>query len=234
MTCAALSARRLARHVLLPGGGRLELFNDVNIDVSPGESVAIVGRSGSGKTSLLSILGLLSPPDSGSIAIDGAIVSLMSDRALSRLRNTTFGFVFQGYSLVAHMTARQNVELPLLQGDRLNRKERQDLVDHTLRLAQIEHRAASLPRQLSGGEQQRVAIARALVRTPRLLVADEPTGALDNRTAEAILDLLLSAAIEQKTAVVLATHDPVIAQRATRVLELSELNAQSSPSSTPA
>lgn len=216
----ALAAEGLERRVRLPNGELLELFADLKVQVIGGESVSIVGRSGSGKTSLLSILGLLSRPDSGTVTIAGNRADHLSDRGLATLRATSIGFVFQGYSLVPHMTARQNVELPLLQGQRLSRARRRTLVDHALRSAHIDHRADSLPRQMSGGEQQRAAIARAIVRSPNVIIADEPTGALDQSTADTVLRVLTDAALSQGAALVLATHDPLVARRADTVVEL--------------
>jgi ABC-type lipoprotein export system ATPase subunit len=218
----AVTANRIAKTVSLPSGDRLELLRGVNLEVLPGTSVAIMGRSGSGKSTLLAVLGLLTAPDSGTLTMGGVDTTRMDDRQKARLRNEYVGFVFQGYSLVPHMTAAENVELPLLQGKSFGRRERARLVTDALELACIGHRSRSTPRQLSGGEQQRAAIARALVRHPQLIIADEPTGALDTASADAVLEVLTNAAVERGAALVLATHDHQVAARTQQIWSLAQ------------
>lgn len=216
----ALEARQISRSILLPGGEQLELLSQVSLEIACGSSLAIMGRSGSGKTTMLSILGLLSKPDGGDVVIAEQSTAGLRDHEQARIRNREIGFVFQSYSLVPHMTAAENVELPLVQGARVGRSERRTLVRTAMELAQISHRANSKPRQLSGGEQQRTAIARALVRSPTLILADEPTGALDTASAEAILGVLTESAIARGAALVIATHDSAVASRADEIVVL--------------
>ena len=217
----ALTAAGIGKQVTLPGGDTLRLLVDIDLQIAPGEAVSIMGRSGSGKTTLLSILGLLSVPDTGTVRVLGADTTAIGDRGRAQLRNQHIGFVFQSYSLIAHMSAYENVELPLLQSNRYTRRQRRDLVTAALADARIAHRAASRPRQLSGGEQQRTAIARALVTTPAVIIADEPTGALDTASADAVLSVLVGATRERGAALVLATHDTAVASRAQRTLVIT-------------
>jgi ABC-type lipoprotein export system ATPase subunit len=215
-----LQAHALSKSVVLPSGERLRLVRSVGLAVGAGESVAIVGRSGSGKSTLLALLGLLSPPDAGTLSINDRDCSTLNDRELSKLRNRNLGFVFQNYSLLGHLNAAENVALPLLQGSKLRRAEIRRLTNDALAAVGLLDRAHSRPRHLSGGEQQRVAIARALVWSPTVILADEPTGALDIATAEQVLTTLVDAAIQHNAALVLVTHDPLVAERADRVLRL--------------
>ncbi|WP_166866654.1 MULTISPECIES: ABC transporter ATP-binding protein [unclassified Salinibacterium] len=198
----------------------IRLLDHVDLTVERGESVAIVGRSGSGKTSLLAIMGLLSRPHSGSVHIDGTDTARLSDRHRAQLRNDTLGFVFQSYSLAPHLNAYRNVELPLRYG-RHARNRRQAARD-ALTSVGLGERLRARPRHLSGGEQQRVAIARALVRRPKLILADEPTGALDVTTAESVLSLLVAQTAAHGAALILVTHDPAVAAHADRVLQLDD------------
>jgi ABC-type lipoprotein export system ATPase subunit len=217
---AALVAREISRSILLPSGEQLDLLTQLSLEVAAGSSLAVMGRSGSGKTTLLSILGLLGKPDRGDVLIAGTSTSGLRDHEQARIRNREIGFVFQSYSLIPHMTAAENVELPLVQGARLGRNERRTLVRTAMDLAQISHRANSKPQQLSGGEQQRAAIARALVRSPTLILADEPTGALDMASADAVLEVLTESALARGSALVIATHDGAVAARAHSVAVL--------------
>lgn len=221
MTCA-IAASAVYKSVSSPTGERLELLRGVNLSVERGEVLGIIGRSGCGKTTLLAVLGLLTMCDAGCVSIAGRDATEMSDRSRSQLRNEKIGFVFQSYSLIPHITAAENVELPLLQGAAMRVAEARRRVEGVLDLVGIRHLARSRPRQLSGGEQQRTAIARALVRSPAVVLADEPTGALDTATADHVLDVLMQAVRERGTALVLVTHDPVVVKRADRVLRLRE------------
>jgi ABC-type lipoprotein export system ATPase subunit len=216
----ALDARALCKSVTLPSGRRLELLRGVDLTVGSGQSVSVVGRSGSGKSTLLALLGLLSEADTGMLRVAGQDVAALGDRGRARLRNEHIGFVFQNYSLLAHLTAAENVALPLLQGKSRGTRQVRDRVATAMESVGIAPLAQSRPRQLSGGEQQRVAIARALVGTPALILADEPTGALDTETAGQVLSTLLTSVAGQGAALVLVTHDPEVATRTQRAYRL--------------
>ncbi len=190
----------------------------VSLAIGRGEFVAVVGPSGSGKSTLLQIIGCLDVPTSGTYVLDGTTVSEMDDATLSRIRNERIGFVFQSFNLIARTTVAENVETPMLYGDgRIDRAR----VEHVLERVRITHRARHFPHELSGGEQQRAAIARALVRSPSLLIADEPTGNLDSANGAQILSLLSELHRDGLT-IVMVTHDAAVARRAERVIELAD------------
>lgn len=215
-----LGAVGISKSVTLPNRRPLALLTGVDLSVRAGESVAIVGTSGSGKSTLLSLLGILTQPTEGTVSVCGQDSSRLSDAQRAGLRNRRIGFVFQSYSLVRHLTAAENVELPLRYGRAMGRQMRRRRVSEMLDLVGLADRVSSRPRMLSGGEQQRVAIARALVRRPPLILADEPTGALDVKTASGVLDVLLQATEQRGAALLLVTHDPAVAARMSRVLTL--------------
>lgn len=205
-----------------PDGSSLTVLDDLDLDVHAGESVALAGRSGSGKSTLLSVLGLLRTPGRGTYLVDGRPSHDLTERGLAALRAETFGFVFQDYMLMERHTVRQNVEVPLSTAPRDTWAARHRLVDEALELVGIAEKAGSRPPTLSGGQRQRTAIARALVRRPPVILADEPTGALDPTTADAVVDLLLSAARTQGAALVVVTHDADVAARMDRRLLLRD------------
>jgi ABC-type lipoprotein export system ATPase subunit len=215
------AATGLRKSITMPTGEQLVLLRSVDLSIQSGQSVAIAGRSGSGKSTLLSLLGLLARPDEGSLTIAGAETARLNDRGRSRLRNECIGFVFQNYSLLPNLTAAENVALPLWQWGKLSRASERERVAEAMESVGISHLAKSRPRQLSGGEQQRVAIARALVRQPDLVLADEPTGALDTDSADLVLCALFGAVKLARTALVLVTHDATVAARAGRQLTLN-------------
>jgi len=194
----------------------------VDLRVAAGESVAIVGRSGSGKSTLLSILGLFDRADEGRYALAGQDITRLPERKAAKLRSAAFGFVFQRFFLLKHLTAAQNVAMALVNGQGwLPRRERRARVLEALDQVGIAHLAKNRPARMSGGEQQRVAIARALVRRPQVLLADEPTGALDTETGTAVIDTLL-AATTRGCALILVTHDRDHAARMNRTLDLAD------------
>ncbi|HUM02273.1 MAG TPA: ABC transporter ATP-binding protein [Thermoanaerobaculia bacterium] len=192
----------------------------IDLTVGRGEFVALVGPSGSGKSTLMSILGCLDSPTDGSYLLDGEAVQGLSGAALARIRNEKVGFVFQNYNLLPKANVLRNVELPLLYAG-LPRKERKARALEMLEKVGIPEKANVLPAKLSGGQRQRVAVARALANRPALLLADEPTGALDSRTGGEVLELFAELNRQGNT-VVLVTHDPKIASLASRRVELSD------------
>jgi len=205
------------------GSGALAVhaLTDVSFDVRPGELLAIVGRSGSGKTTLLNLIGGLDQPDSGTVQVDGTEVTGLDDEGLSRLRRDSISYVFQTFGLIPALTAAENVGVPL----RLRRTPavaREKRVALLLDLVGLRDHADQRPSELSGGQQQRVAIARALAGSPRLLVADEPTGQLDAETGLAVMALLRGLVESEGVTVIVSTHDPVLMALADRVLTISD------------
>ncbi|HSK10350.1 MAG TPA: ABC transporter ATP-binding protein [Vicinamibacterales bacterium] len=203
------------------GNERIDVLQGVNLEIPEGEFLALMGPSGSGKTTLLNLLGGLDRPTGGSISVGTDRIDAMSSGALARWRAAHVGFVFQLYNLLPMLTAERNVELPLLL-TRLSRAQRRRHVDTVLRVVGLADRARHYPRQLSGGQEQRVGIARAIVIDPTLLLCDEPTGDLDRRAGDEILDLLQALNRESGKTIVMVTHDPHAAARATRVLHLDK------------
>lgn len=193
----------------------------VTFTVDHGDYVAIVGTSGSGKSTLLNLLGALDRPTSGAVRYDGRDVAAMDDTELADLRNTRIGFVFQSFHLLPRMSAVENVQLPLLYR-KGSARERRERAEQALASVGLADRMGHRPPELSGGQQQRVAIARALVTQPPLLLADEPTGNLDTATGEDIMELLETLHTERGVAVVVITHEPEIADRASRRIELRD------------
>jgi putative ABC transport system ATP-binding protein len=203
------------------GGEKIEVLQHLSLDVPTGEYLGIMGPSGSGKTTLLNLIAGLDKPTSGQVIIGGALVSSMSEGALALWRTRNIGFVFQFYHLLPVLTAYENVELPLLLLP-LTAAERKRQVETALDLVGLTDRQAHRPGQLSGGQQQRVGIARALVTDPTLIVADEPTGDLDARSAESILDLIDELHRSLHKTILLVTHDPRAAARCRRVVHLEK------------
>ncbi len=203
------------------GSERVDVLNGVNLSVPQGDFLALMGPSGSGKTTLLNLMGGLDAPTSGSIEVAGVEIHTLGGGALSRWRAQNIGFVFQLYNLLPVLTAQRNVELPLLL-THLGGAERRTRAAIALKLVGLADRARHLPRQLSGGQEQRVGIARAIVTDPTLLLCDEPTGDLDRKAGDEILDLLHTLNREHGKTIVMVTHDPHAAERATRTLHLEK------------
>jgi putative ABC transport system ATP-binding protein len=203
------------------GSERIDVLQGVDLEIPSGDFLALMGPSGSGKTTLLNLLGGLDKPTRGTIAIAGQRIDEMSSGQLARWRASNIGFIFQLYNLLPVLTAERNVELPLLL-TRLSRKERKRHVDVALKVVGLSDRARHYPRQLSGGQEQRVGIARAIVIDPTLLLCDEPTGDLDRKAGDEILDLLQALNRENGKTIVMVTHDPHAAARAKRVLYLDK------------
>ncbi len=203
------------------GSERIDVLQGVNLEIPSGDFLALMGPSGSGKTTLLNLLGGLDVPTSGTINIAGQRIDQMSSGQLARWRASNIGFVFQLYNLLPVLTAERNVELPLLL-TKLSRRDRRRHVEVALRVVGLTDRARHYPRQLSGGQEQRVGIARAIVIDPTLLLCDEPTGDLDRKAGDEILDLLQALNRENGKTIVMVTHDPHAAARARRVLYLDK------------
>jgi putative ABC transport system ATP-binding protein len=203
------------------GGEEIHVLQGLNLDVDKGDFVAFMGPSGSGKTTLLNLLGGLDLPTSGSIRVAGDEITRMSGGKLTSWRARHVGFVFQMYNLIPVLTAYGNVELPLLL-TKLSRTERRKHVEAALSIVGLADRMSHFPRQLSGGQEQRVAIARAIVADPTFLLCDEPTGDLDRKSAEEIMELVDRLVKEHGKTVLIVTHDPRAAQRAHSVLHLDK------------
>jgi putative ABC transport system ATP-binding protein len=199
------------------GAEELKILRGLDLDVAAGEFLALMGPSGSGKSTLLNLLGALDRPSDGSLEIGGQRLERLPDSALTRWRARHIGFVFQFYNLIPVLSAERNIELPLLLTP-LSARERKQQVQNALALVGLSQRASHFPTQLSGGEQQRVGIARAIATDPTLLLCDEPTGDLDRRTGDEILDLLQTLNREHGKTIVMVTHDPHAAERASRIL----------------
>lgn len=203
------------------GSERIDVLKGVNLEIPKGDFLALMGPSGSGKTSLLNLMGGLDQPSAGSIEVGGTNIAALSGGMLSKWRANNIGFVFQLYNLLPVLTAERNVDLPLLLTT-LSKAERKKRVDIALKVVGLADRAKHYPRQLSGGQEQRVGIARAIVTDPTLLLADEPTGDLDRKSGDEILDLLQALNRDHGKTIVMVTHDPRAAERAKRTLHLEK------------
>ena len=203
------------------GSERIDVLKGVNLEIPQGDFLALMGPSGSGKTTLLNLMGGLDAPTGGSVEVGGVQIGALGGGRLSRWRAEHIGFVFQLYNLLPVLTAERNVELPLLL-TRLSKAERRKRVAIALKVVGLADRAKHYPRQLSGGQEQRVGIARAIVTDPTLLLCDEPTGDLDRKSGDEILDLLQALNREHNKTIVMVTHDPHAAARAKRTLHLEK------------
>ena len=197
------------------------VLNDIHLKIPEGEFVALMGPSGSGKTTLLNLIAGIDSPTRGRVVIGGKDIGTMSQTQLAAWRSSNVGFIFQLYNLLPVLNAFENVELPLLL-TKLSKKERREHVETALRIVNLEDRMSHYPRQLSGGQEQRVAIARAIVSDPTILVADEPTGDLDAKSGDEILELLRRLNEEFGKTIVMVTHDPKAAARAHRMVHLDK------------
>ncbi len=202
------------------GDQELQVLKDVHLEVEEGEFVAIMGPSGSGKSTLMNIIGMLDRPTSGEYYLEGEEVAKLSEKKLAKVRNQQIGFVFQQFFLLSKLNALQNVELPLIYAG-VSQSKRKALAEQYLKKVELEKRMYHLPSELSGGQKQRVAIARALVNHPSIILADEPTGALDTKTGEQIMELLTELNREGKT-IIMVTHEPEIAAYAKRQIVIRD------------
>ena len=202
------------------GDQELQVLKDINLEVQEGEFLAIMGPSGSGKSTLMNIIGMLDRPSSGTYHLDGTEVAQLREKKAAKIRNKQIGFVFQQFFLLSKLNALQNVELPLIYAG-VAQAKRKKLAEQYLEKVELETRMHHLPSELSGGQKQRVAIARALVNRPSIILADEPTGALDTKTSEQIMDLLTELNNEGKT-IIMVTHEPEIAAYAKRQIVIRD------------
>lgn len=203
-----------------PGENEVRALDHINLEVDTGEFVAIIGQSGSGKSTFMNMLGCLDTPTSGTYFLNGTDVSTMTDNQLSAVRNREIGFIFQGFNLISNLTAEENVELPLIYRG-IDKKTRRQLSRESLEMVGLAHRMNHKPSEMSGGQQQRVAIARAIAAKPPVILADEPTGNLDSASSKEILGILKDLHKGGRT-VILITHDDGIAARAKRVVRIMD------------
>lgn len=216
-----IHASQIVKRFNIGTENEIEILHGIDLDVKKGEFVSIVGTSGSGKSTLMNIIGLLDKPTEGSYILDGIDVCRASDNQLSHIRNQKIGFVFQTYNLIPRTSALKNVELPMLYAG-VGAKERRERARELLELVEMEKRMENTPDALSGGQKQRVAIARALVNKPSIILADEPTGALDSATGRKIMDLFHKLHEEQGITIVFITHSPELAKETERILTLKD------------
>jgi putative ABC transport system ATP-binding protein len=212
-----LELKNIKKSFEQPRGGTIQVLNNINFSIDVGETIAITGHSGSGKTTLLSLIAGLDLPDTGEILLDGENLCRMKENQLARFRALKIGMIFQQFHLMPHLTARENIRLPLeiLKQDDISRR-----VDDMLEKVGLTDRQHHVPAQLSGGENQRVAIARALIITPKLLLADEPTGNLDIQTGNKIAALLFDLVEKENKTLIMVTHNLALAGQCQQVLEL--------------
>ena len=204
--------------VYLVGDERVRALDHATLHIYPKEFVSIIGPSGSGKSTLMNIIGCLDVADAGTYRLDNLPIESYTENQLAQIRNRKIGFVFQNFNLIPKLTAEENVELPLIY-QKVPRGERVELVEEALERVGLTKRAKHLPTELSGGQQQRVAIARAIVTRPKLILADEPTGALDTKTSQEIMDIFHELHAQGNT-IVLITHDPNVAKQASRSIHI--------------
>lgn len=199
----------------------LEILHGINFNVEDGDMVAIVGASGSGKSTLMNIIGVLDRPTDGQYILDGIDISELRDSELSEIRNKKIGFVFQNFNLIPRLNAKKNVELPMSYGG-IPKKERNQKAKQLLKLVGMEDRAKHLPNELSGGEKQRIAIARSMANDPAIILADEPTGALDSNTGRMVMDIFHDLNKSQGKTVIVITHSLEIAEECNTIITLKD------------
>ena len=216
-----INLKRIVKRFYIGQPNELEILHGISLQVKEGEFVSIVGESGSGKSTLMNIIGALDRPTSGDYVLDGVDIGKAKDKQLSEIRNQQIGFVFQTYNLIARTTALANVELPMLYAG-VSKRERVSRAEELLQLVGMGNRMAHHSDELSGGQKQRVAIARAVANNPSIILADEPTGALDSKTGRKIMDLFHALHHEQGKTIVLITHSQELAEETERIITLKD------------
>lgn len=218
---AVIDLRHIVKKFYVGKPNELEILHGISLQVQRGEFVSVVGQSGSGKSTLMNIIGILDRPTSGEYYLDGLDIQTAKDTELSHIRNQKIGFVFQTYNLVARTNALRNVELPMLYAG-VPRKERRERAEYYLEIVGMKDRMLHKPDELSGGQKQRVAIARAMANHPSIILADEPTGALDSKTGRTVMDLFHRFHEEQGKTIVLITHSNELAEETERIITIRD------------
>ena len=216
-----IEMRDIVKTFYLGTPNELEILHGINIDIYDGEFVSIVGASGSGKSTLMNIIGALDRPTSGEYTLDGVPLNKMNSNELSQLRNRKIGFVFQTFNLIPRSTALNNIELPMLYAG-IPRKKRAERAVQLLEQVEMSERSKHMPNELSGGQKQRVAIARAMANDPAIILADEPTGALDSKTGRLVMDLFHTLHEKQGKTIVLITHNNELAKETERIITIHD------------
>lgn len=215
--------RNIIKKYFIGQPNELEILHGMDLEINEGEFAAIVGPSGSGKSTLMNIIGALDKPTSGTYELNGTDISQLDDSELSEIRNREIGFVFQNFNLISRTNAIENVELPMLYAG-VGRRERRKRAEELLELVGMSDRADHNPNELSGGQKQRIAIARALANAPSILLADEPTGALDSATGRMVMDIFHKLHKDEKKTIILITHSPELASETERILTINDGN----------
>ena len=221
MSKTVISMKNIIKRYYIGQPNELQILNGISLDVHEGEFVSIVGASGSGKSTLMNIIGALDRATEGTYFLNGTDISTFSDKQLSRIRNSEIGFVFQTFNLIPRTNALKNVELPMLYAG-VPRHERSERAMKLLELVGMKERYTHQPNELSGGQKQRVAIARAMANNPSILLADEPTGALDTKTGRLVMDIFHKLHKQDGKTIVLITHSPELAQETERIVTISD------------
>lgn len=216
-----IALRSITKKYFINEPNELTVLKGINIDIKEGEFVSIVGQSGSGKSTLMNILGALDRPTAGDYMLDDIPIATMTDNQLSQVRNERIGFVFQTFNLIPRSSALTNVELPMFYMG-MKKRERAERAKELLKLVEMEDRMGHMPNELSGGQKQRVAIARSLANDPSIILADEPTGALDTKTGNLVMDIFLKVNKEEKKTIILITHNEELAQKTQRIITIRD------------
>lgn len=216
-----IDMQRIVKAFYIGTPNQLEILHGISFRVMEGEFVSIVGASGSGKSTLMNIIGALDKPTVGRYFLDGVSIGKCNDQELSQIRNKKIGFVFQNFNLISRTSALKNVELPMLYSG-MGKVQRQNRAKELLEIVEMTDRMSHMPNELSGGQKQRIAIARAMANDPSIILADEPTGALDSSTGRLVMDLFHKLNKEQGKTIVLITHNPDLAKETDRVLTMSD------------